>query len=204
MTSAGETSGVVLVVLVAGLAALVAVLTGGARLAGMRIRAVRLLVAAAAVQLGTSVLAPESGLARGSSLVATTLLVALFVFGNRAVAGTPLVAAGLLLNVVVVIANGAMPVSHWAAERAGLSRADLGLAGDAMREPARGSTRVRFLGDVIPVALPIRPQVVSPGDVLVAAGIGLLLVSARGAQPRRRTERSTTFDSDSTTIGSYS
>lgn len=204
MTSAGETSGVVLVVLVAGLAGLVAVLTGGAKLAGMRIRAVRLLVAAAVAQLGTSALAPESGLARGAALVATTLLVALFVYGNRAVAGTPLVAAGLLLNVVVVTANGAMPVSYWAAERAGMSRADLGLERDAMREPAGGSTRLRFLGDVLPVALPVRPQVVSPGDALVAAGIGLLLVSARGAQPRRRTERSTALDSDSTTVGSYS
>ena len=53
------------------------------------------------------------------------------------------------------------------------------------------------------VALPWRPQVVSAGDVLVAAGVGLLLVAARGQTPRRA-ERSTVLDSDSTTVGSYS
>jgi hypothetical protein len=195
---------VVLVLVVAVLALAAALLTGGARLADLRLRAVRLLVAAAVVQLGTSALAPGSAVARVVALVLTALLVGLFVYGNWRVAGTPLIAAGLLLNVVVVTANGAMPVSVPAAHRAGLDRADLGLARDAMREPVDAETRLRWLGDVIPVALPWRPQLVSAGDVLVAAGVGLLLVAARGAQTPSRASRSTVLDRESTTIGSYS
>jgi hypothetical protein len=90
-----------------------------------------------------------------------------------------------------------------AAANAGLNRSDLHLDEDAMREPVTSSTRLPWLGDVVPVALPWRPQVVSAGDVLVAAGVGLLLVAARGQTPRRAV-RSTVLDSDSTTVGSYS
>lgn len=193
----------VLVLLVAVLALAATLVTGGG-LAHVRLRAVRLLVAAAAVQLGTSALAPGSGVARVSALVLTTLLVGLFVYGNWRVAGTPLIGAGLLLNVVVVAANAAMPVSYDAAARAGLTRAELGLSADAIREPQGPRTLLPWLGDVIPVALPWHPQVVSPGDVLVASGVGLLLVSARGRQTPSRAVRSTILDSESTTVGSYS
>jgi len=195
---------VVLVLLVAALGLLAATLIGGARLASLRLRAVRLLVAAAAVQVGTSALAPGSGAARLAALVLTALLVGLFVVGNRHVAGTPLIGAGLLLNVLVVATNGAMPVSLSAASDAGLSRADLGLARDAMREPVDDRTRLPLLGDVVPVSLPWRPQVVSPGDVLVAAGVGLLLVASGRRQAPSREIRSTALDSESTTVGSYS
>ena len=196
----------VLVVAVGALAVTVA--TGGPGLASVRLRAVRLVVAAAAVQIGTSVLAPGSAALRATALVLTAVLVGLFVYGNRRVAGTPLIGLGLLLNVVVVSANAAMPVSVDAARRAGLTPASLRLHEDAMREPLGPSTLLPWLGDVVPVALPWSPQVVSPGDVLVAAGVGLLLVAARGQAPRRqaprRATRSTVLDSESTTIGSYS
>lgn len=194
----------VLVLLVAVIAVAAALVTGGGRLAQVRLRAVRLLVAAAVVQLATSTVAPDSSVARLTALVATTVLVGLFVYGNRGVAGTPLIGLGLLLNVVVVAANGAMPVSVDAAREAGLSRADLGLPRDALREPADDSTVLGALGDVIPVALPWRPQVVSAGDVLVASGVGLLIVTARGRQTPRRAVRSTVLAKESTTTGSYS
>jgi hypothetical protein len=186
------------------LALTAAALTGGAGLRQVRLRAIRLLVAAAVVQLGTSTLVPGSGVARGAALALTALLVGLFVYGNWRVAGTPLIGLGLLLNVVVVTANAAMPVSVDAAGRAGLTRAELALGEDAMRERSTPSTRLSWLGDVVPVALPWRPQVVSPGDVLVAAGVGLLLVAARSRQTPSRARRSTDLASESTTIGSYS
>lgn len=197
-----------LVVAVGALA--VAALTGPARLARVRVRAVRLLVAAAVIQLATSTLTPSSGIARGTALVLTTLLVGLFLVGNVRLTGVPLMALGLLLNVVVLSANAAMPVSVGAAARAGLSRPQLHLDTDAMREPTGPGTRLAPLGDVVPVALPRWPQVVSAGDVLVAAGVGLLLVTAgprpvrRRGQTPRRTVRSTVLDRDSTTVGSYS
>jgi hypothetical protein len=195
---------VVLVLLVAALALSAAFLTGGSRLAQVRLRAVRLLVAAAVVQGATSMLAPSSGAARVTALVLTALLVGLFVYGNWTVAGTPLIGAGLLLNVTVVAANGAMPVSVESAARAGLGREDLGLAGDAMREPVTEATALGWLADVIPLALPWLPQVVSPGDVLVSAGVGLLLVAARPRQTPTRAKRSTVLASECTTTGSYS
>ena len=207
----------VLVLLVAVGALGVALVTRGTGLGRVHLRAVRLLVAAAVVQLLTSTLAPGSAVARGVALVLTTLLVGLFVVGNRRVAGTPLIGLGLLLNVVVVGANAAMPVSVDAAVRAGLTRGQLHLERDAMREEVRPGTRLPWLGDVVPVALPWRPQVVSPGDVLVAAGVGLLLVTARSrsrpgspagrsatAQTPSREARSTVEDRHSTTMGSYS
>ncbi|MGH8971008.1 MAG: DUF5317 family protein [Actinomycetes bacterium] len=197
----------VLLVAVLALTAVVAA-GGGARLAAIRLRAVRLLVAAAVLHLGTALLAPDSGWARSTTLVLATLLVALFLFGNRALPGVPLAALGLLLNVVVVTANGAMPVSAEAATRAGASAPSLRLDSDPMREPLGPDTRLGLLADRIPVASPWRPQAVSAGDVLVAAGVALLLLSAprrrRPAQLPRRPARPTAFARESTTRGSYS
>ena len=194
----------VLVVAVAALA--VAAATGRSRLTQVRVKAVRLLAAAAVIQVGTSLLAPGSGVARVTSLVLTTALVGLFLVGNGRLPGVPLIGIGLLLNLVVIGLNAGMPVSVVAAERAGISRADLHLARDAMREPTGPSTHLAALGDVVPVAMPWWPQVVSAGDVLVAAGVGLLLVTAgvRRRQPPRRAVRSTVLDRESTTVGSYS
>jgi hypothetical protein len=197
---------VVLVLVVAVAALAVAGATGRSRLTQVRVKAVRLLAAAAVIQVGTSVLAPGSGAARVTSLVLTTALVGLFLVGNGRLPGVPLIGIGLLLNLVVVGLNAGMPVSVAAAQRAGISRTDLHLARDAMREPTGPSTHLAALGDVVPVAMPWWPQVVSPGDVLVAAGVGLLLVTAgaRRRQTPRRAVRSTVLDRESTTVGSYS
>jgi hypothetical protein len=199
----------VLVLLVAAVA-LAATAMGGTRLTGVRIRAVRLLVAAAVVQVGTSLLAPGSSAVRTAALVVTAVLVGLFLLGNGRLPGVPLVALGLLLNVLVIALNGAMPVSVRAAADAGIARSELELAEDAMREPVTAGTRLWWLGDVVPVGIPRWPQVVSAGDVLVAAGVGLLLVTAgarrgpRSPQTPSRADRSTVCDSESTTVGSYS
>jgi hypothetical protein len=200
-------TGVTLVLVVAVLAIAVAVAAGGDRLLGLRVRAVRLLVAAAVLQLVSGTLAPGSAAVRAPTMILSALLVALFLWGNWQVAGVPLIAAGLLLNCVVVAVNFAMPVSVSAAARAGLAPGDLRLGDDSFHERSGPHTLLPVLGDTIPVALPWRPQVVSPGDVLVAAGVGLLLVTG-GARPRRlpqnRAERVTVLDRESTTRGSYS
>ncbi len=151
----------------------------------------RLLVAAAVVQVLTAVLGSGSGWARALALVLTTVLVGLFLGGNSRLPGVPLIGLGLLLNVLVVVANAAMPVSVTAAARAGISRADLHLGSDALHEAIGPGTHLRLLADVVPVALPWRPQVVSPGDVLVVAGVALLSLSLRSA-PRGRRSWSTT------------
>ena len=136
-------------------------------------------------------------------LAVSAALLLCFLTANRRVRGTGLLAVGLLANAVVVVANGAMPVSGSAAERAGVAPVAAGRPLDSRHQPADGDTRLPWLGDVVPVPLPLRPEVVSPGDVLVAAGVGLLLVAARRQTPRRAT-RSRVLDSESTTVGSYS
>ncbi|MDQ1602169.1 MAG: hypothetical protein QOE01_14 [Actinomycetota bacterium] len=199
-------------VLVVVVLAVLAVSLGGPamRVSLPRLIAVRLLVAAALIELITDRLAGGSAPARVVALVLEVLLVALFLVANGRVTGVPLIALGLLCNVAVVVANGAMPVSVSAATRSGVARADLHLSSDPLREPITSGTRLHRLGDTVPVALPWHPQAVSPGDLLVAAGAGLLVLSGampparRRRQPASRVERSTVLDRESTTRGSYS
>lgn len=179
--------GLVLVVLVAALA-LGWVLGGSlSRLAGLSLRSRRLVVAALLAQLGGAALglAGWSGSAYAVPLAVSAVLVAAFLLRNRQVPGIPLIALGLLLNAIVVTANGAMPVSIDAAARANVSIVSLATGSDARHSIAGEGTRLRLLGDIVPVPLPLHPEVLSPGDVLVAAGIGLLVVVGM----RRRTYR---------------
>jgi hypothetical protein len=211
---------VVVVVVVAVLALTLVAATGHLRpLSVLRVRAVRLLVVSAVVQIGTASLAPGSVVLRVVALVVTILLVGLFLGANVGLPGVPLVAAGLFLNIVVIIANGAMPVSTTAAAMAGIDAGAVHLTDDPLREPLGDGTRLAVLADRIPVPAPGWAQVVSAGDVLAAAGIGLLLLAGsvppaprrhrRAPRPRppgqaRRADRSIALAMESTTRGSYS
>lgn len=181
-----------LVVVVLLCAGVVGLLAGGAfdRLGRLELRSRGLVVAALAVQLLGALL---GGPAHVVGLLASAALVVAFLSRNRSVAGAGLVVLGLLANAVVVLANGAMPVSLPAAERAGAPVEQLLAGVDPRHELAGTGTRLRVLGDVVPVPLPLRPEVVSPGDVLVAAGLGQLVVAGMldggAAGTRRRRQR---------------
>lgn len=149
-------------------------LAGGSmsRLGDLPLRSARLVVAALITQLaGTLIGGPFYVV----GLVGSAALVVVFLARNRRLAGIPLVALGLLLNALVVGANGAMPVSDAAAARAGVPLT--GLVGDPRHELADSRTRLPWLGDVVPVPLPVRAEVVSAGDVLVAAGLVQLVLA---------------------------
>jgi hypothetical protein len=150
-------------------------LAGGSleRLARLRLRRRRLLLLALAAQVaGVLVGGPVHPL----GLVLSAGLVVGFLTANRGVRGTGLVALGLAANALVVAANGAMPVSAEAAARAGADTFALAGGGDARHELLDDGARLRWLSDVVPLPLPWRPEVVSPGDVLVAAGVAQLVV----------------------------
>jgi len=167
---------VLLVLIVVLTALVVGRLAGGtvARLGALPMHGRRLVVLAVGAQLLGAVV---GGPAYGAGLVVSAGLVAAFLVRNRGLRGTGLIALGLLANALVVGANGAMPVSAEAAGRAGTGTGSL-LAGDDPRHELAGSaTRLRWLGDVVPVPLPRFPLVVSPGDVLVAAGAAQLVVA---------------------------
>jgi hypothetical protein len=182
-------------VVLAGVALLAAVvigwLTGGSleRLGGLPLTSRRLVYGAFAAQvIGTIVGGPLYPL----GLVVSAGLVVWFLARNRGVRGTGLIATGLLCNAVVVGLNGAMPVSVEAAGRAGTTTQHILIGDDPRHEIADRHTRLRFLGDVVPVRAPWRPEVVSPGDILVAAGIAqLVLIGMRtGRGPAKHARRS--------------
>lgn len=149
-----------------------------ATLGDLPVRHWPLLMAALLVQV-VGALAVPAGLpaepvAVGSVLVSGALAV-VFCVANRGAHGITLAGLGLLCNGLVICLNGAMPVSHHAADRAGMSWSTL--RDDARHEPADARTLLRPLGDVVPVPLPGRPEVVSVGDLLVAAGVAQFVLS---------------------------
>lgn len=193
-----DTSGVLFVVavLLAALAIGFAARGSLGRLGDLPLRKGWLVVVALAVQVLGAALATPAYDGRGVlyplGLALSAALVAVFLSLNRGVRGTGLVALGLLSNALVVGLNGAMPVASAASGRAGISTQDILSGVDPRHELAGPDTRLRLLGDTIPVLLPWRPEVVSVGDVLVAAGLAQLVLvgMVRGAErppePARR------------------
>lgn len=196
------------------------------RLANLPFRSLRLLISAAVVQLVGFLVANVLSLAWPVALAVSAVFIAVFLARNYQLLGVPLIAAGLLLNALVVVVNGAMPVSLHAAARAGVEADQLDLDDHPRKEAATGDTLLPWLGRVVSVALPIHREVATPGDLLLAAGLGLLVVSGMRrrssadswpahavdddvgvwagqilSEPRKR---SSTLDSESTTLGSYS
>lgn len=104
-------------------------------------------------------------------IVASNLSVAVWLFVNRALPGLGLAAAGMALNLLVITANGAMPVLERSAEAAGVTQSleDAGLK----HERLDGSTALPWLGDAIPV--PPFKEVLSVGDVVLALGLARLV-----------------------------
>lgn len=156
------------------------------RLGEVPLRRGRLVIAAVLVQLAGAIV---GGPWYPVGLAVSVGLVAWFLARNRGIRGTGLVALGLLSNAVVVGLNGAMPVSTDASDRARISTQDILSGEDPRHELASSDTRLRELGDVIPVLLPWHPEVVSVGDVLVAAGLAELVVVGMGATLRPRRQR---------------
>jgi hypothetical protein len=167
---------VLLVLLVMVLAAGAAVATGGrfGRLAGNTLTGVHWLAAAAIGQLLGSLF---GGTAYPVGLIGSAVCIAVFLRMNLRHPGVGLLALGFFGNAVVVALNGAMPVSLNALARAGVSGA---VVTDPRHEISGAGTRLPWLGDVVPVALPGLGQAISPGDVLIAAGAGLLLFALMG------------------------
>lgn len=97
---------------------------------------------------------------------------------NRSYHGAWLVALGLVTNGLVILLNGGMPVSATAQERAGVETTAAERAEAGRVTVAGDTTRLPWLGKVIPVAFPPRPEAVSPGDVAIAAGMAAVLATA--------------------------
>ena len=172
----------VLVVLTVAGGVIVGLLRGGRlrHLADAPLRATWLAVVAAAAQF-VFALAPSPTAGIVLTGISQAGLLA-FLWCNRYLAGALLVAVGSTLNSLVILANGAMPVSR-----------DALLA--ISRHPAEivaGRHRLLTETDALPwladtIALPLLRTVVSVGDVVLAAGIGLLVTNLMQPQRRRGT-----------------
>lgn len=164
-------------------ALLVGRVTGGSArgLSALPLRSPRLVVAAVLVQVGGAAVgvlaAPAAAAAYQVGLLVSAGLALAFCVRNLALAGVPLIALGLGLNAAVVLANGAMPVSPTAAAVAGVPMATIDAGADPRHRLETPGTRLAVLGDRVPVPLPLHPEVGSVGDLLVAAGVGQLVVA---------------------------
>lgn len=166
---------VIFVIAVAGVAGLYGLVRGGSLdgLAATRFRFLWLLFAGFVAQVAFGLWNPPwlSETGELAIVIASNLLVAVFLAANVHLPGTLVAAAGLALNALVIAANGAMPVSLEAADVAGVDRetTDFGIKHEALDD----DTALPWIADVIPV--PGLSMLISAGDVVLAAGIGWLV-----------------------------
>jgi len=109
-------------------------------------------------------------------------LLALALWLNRSQPGLLLAMVGVSANGLAIILNGGyMPVYLPAVEMAGLTAADLS---PTFHTALPSELGLEFLlaggplGDILPISVPYLTNVISLGDILLAAGIGWFLFSA--------------------------
>lgn len=154
---------------------------------GARIRWPLLALAGLTLQLWP-VSATNSALGFGLLMASFGLLFAFGVLNIRN-PGFSLIVVGLCMNALVIGVNHGMPVQREALIRSGQGSTLKLLAeeGGAKHHLAGPNDNLMFLGDVIPVPMPIG-QVVSLGDVATYAGVMWFVIASM--QPSRRPEES--------------
>jgi len=148
-------------------------LTGGnlAQLADLRLRGLWIPLVALAIQVIITVVVPTGSMALHRGLhVATYVMIGMFLWANRRLAGIRLLTLGAACNAAAIIANlGVMPASRSAERLAGLSLR----AGFDNSAPVQHA-HLAWLGDIIPWPGPLH-NVLSIGDLLIFAGTMVLL-----------------------------
>lgn len=155
-------------------------------LSTLRIRGELVLLSFLAVQAAIPLVRLGGSLARAAFLLwlATFPVLVGVAWMNRRSPGMPLLAAGLIMNLVVVGLNQGMPVVSAAASLANPDLVELIIPStDFIHLVAGERTIAIWLADAIPVVGPTFVQsVVSPGDCLLFAGIVAFLATADGGQ----------------------
>ena len=174
--------------------ALLAMLLGGRpeKLAALPFRAVWLVVIAFSIQwIVVRIPGTDPAPLLGGAVVASYTMLLGFLGLNRRVPGLQLALAGTLLNLAVLTANGGfMPVAPATLAAVHLERPNavigqrVALSKDILLPPDRAV--LADLGDRLTIPWPI-PQALSFGDLLVAAGVGWLVLA--GMEPQLRKAR---------------
>ncbi len=158
----------------------IAMLRGGrlVNLGDIELRSWWLLVPAIALQFATRFVPEDESLewiGIGMVLASFALLLMLVVF-NRSQRGMWIAGVGVLMNFLVIAFNGGMPVLAEAAEVAsGFTVAEPDVSGTFKHTLMDESSRLVFLGDVIPLRFAGVSEVISLGDVFLALGLGVFL-----------------------------
>jgi hypothetical protein len=108
--------------------------------------------------------------------IALVVLLAL----NRRTPGTVLAAAGVLLNLDVVVANGAMPVA--AVFNAASARA-VGSNSAGFYQVSGMQTAFAWLGDALPLNAVGQRFLLSPGDVVLGVGVAIIIARTLLSEP---------------------
>ena len=164
-------------------------------LASVRLRLVQLLFLGLVLRYATQ-FAIENGNALADALrlplFATGFLLLLIgLWVNREKAGLPLAFVGILLNAIAIVTNGGyMPVWEPSIVAAGLPPGELGsvfhrIVGTATSGGIPGDFLAQAgpLGDIIPVPIPFIRNVVSIGDLFLAAGLAFFLFATTVRTP---------------------
>jgi hypothetical protein len=171
----------------------IAVVRGGrlVNLGDIELRAWWLLFVALALQFGTGLLPQEETWSwLGVTMVLLSFaLILVMVILNRSKPGMGITALGVLMNFVVIAANGGMPVLAGAAEVAsGFTVSTPDLSGTFKHVPLDATSHLTFFADVIPLRLVRIGEVISLGDIFLALGLGVFLESEL-RRPRRYFKR---------------
>ena len=162
----------------------------GARTPRPRFTWLPLLGGGAALNLAAYLL---DGSAATFALMASLVLLLGFVGVNPNVTGVAVIGLGLLLNLVSVVLNDGMPVRGSALVAAGVvDEAELERTTFlGARHLETSADTIPVLGDVLPVPLPIAPEVLSFGDLIVVVGAADAVrdLVRRRHRPMRTAER---------------
>lgn len=118
--------------------------------------------------------------------VCVMIALAVLAFTEYPKLGMSLIGVGIAANALVIALNGSMPVSQTAISRV-LPTAEPRQEWDLVHSPMAEDSEFRALGDWIPVPGPAWHRgVVSPGDVIMALGVAMVvgLGASRGARRR--------------------
>ena len=166
-----------------------------------RLRWVWMPVGAAALQISLNItqLRNDLGADRFVFVIASYVLVGVWIIANASIqepqlrAPASLIAGGWILNVIPIIGNHGMPVSRWALSYIGGSLSHVSDGNLWKHVLATSQTFASWLGDVIPIPIPVVKNVISIGDVVMLAGavwaIPLVRVVRRQEAPIEREEK---------------
>jgi hypothetical protein len=177
---------ILLIVLV--VAVLVGLIRGGAiqRLGGLTLRQGGWALTALVLQ-SVIIYSPWLGQQKArdvfiGAMLLSYLLLFLFVWLNRRLLGIVVIGLGLLLNLVVILANGGyMPTSPEVLQRGGYRASSPIVSGTRLAKSKdiilrREETRLWFLSDALVIPPPFPwPTVFSVGDIVIAAGTFILV-----------------------------